>query len=473
MQCAVEYIAAIFKKSKFKKILEGGKEIEAYESTSVVSSSVGKALGFCISMTDGIYDTAKNGFILRFINMLKKRSVILNNILSIPFLCAFIFLIPHTFWNNIFGLLISGAILILSAILLPKENRKKPIVWISMLLFATTLVFSTIISYDRADSIRFLLFFASAYILCIGVYLYACNKQRLELLIRWMFIAVFLTSIIALIQRVMGIEADASLTDLSLNSGMPGRAYSTFGNPNNYAEFLVLFLPISFAYALTRKTTNAKVLCLGIAAISTVALVLTYSRSGWIAFAVSVMVFIVLYDKKYFPLLVLLAILAIPLLPESVLNRILTIGNLKDSSSSYRLDIWTGCAKLLNVYWFTGVGLGSGGFMKLFPLFAIGQTGIAPHSHMQFMEMLIELGILGFVVYICFTLSSMRKAFKASNSSDKLLKALATALAAAMSGIILIGFFEYCWFYPRVLLAFFVCIGIVLAITKLSKESHI
>ncbi len=466
----IECITNAFDKSRFKKILSGSKNADNRKNSSAVCKLLNNSLGFALTLIAKLADYCKKGFIFRFFSMLKKNSVILNSILTIPFLCVIIFLVPHNYWNNMLGVAASGLILICSIFSLPKENRNKPTVWFSMFIFFVTLILSTFVSYDRLDSIRFLLFFISAFLLCMGIYLYAYNKERLEKLILYIAVAVFITALIAFVQRALGIEVDVSLTDVELNKGMPGRAYSTFGNPNNYAEFLVLFLPLVYAYILTRKKTSTRIVFLAMALISTGALILTYSRSGWIAFALSALIYVALYNKKYLPLLILLVVLGIPLLPQSVMNRILTIGNLKDSSSSYRFDIWTGCIYLLKDFWFTGVGLGSGGFMSIFPSFAIGKTSLAPHSHMQFMEMFIELGFLGFIAYVCFTFSMMQKSFMASSDKNPLLKNLAIASSAAMSGIILIGFFEYCWFYPRVLLAFFVCVGISMATVKLTKS---
>ena len=202
------------------------------------------------------------------------------------------------------------------------------------------------------------------------------------------------------------------------------------------------------------------------------ALILTYSRSGWIAFAFALVVYVMLYNKKLLPVLVILAIAAVPFLPQSVLNRILTIGNMKDTSSAYRINIWTGCLKMIKDYWITGVGLGSAGFMTIYPKYSIVNSATAPHSHMQFMEMLLELGIVGFLVYVCFIFVILRRTFKYSHCSDSLIKNSVIAAASAMSGIILIGFFEYCWFYPRVMFAFFVCVGVGMAAVRLAKSER-
>lgn len=466
----VEGIAVCYDRSYLKMILCGKGEIERYANTSVLYKFINKTFSLILGAAQKISYCARHGAAVKLINTLKSRSVILDNVISIPFLCCLIFLIPHDYWNNMYAMALAVIIFAFSAMLLPKEKKFSPVIWFTMVLFAAALVISSVISYNRGDSLRVLMFFVTSYLLCIGVYIYAYDEERLKKLAKCMLLTVVITALIAFAQRAAGIEQDASLTDLTLNEGMPGRVYSTMGNPNNYAEFLVLFLPFAFAYLLSLENKREKLICMICAAIAVGALILTYSRSGWIAFALSAFVFVALYNKKYLPYFILFALLAVPLLPQSVLNRILTIGNLNDTSSSYRLDIWSGCIKMIRDYWTTGVGLGSGGFAKIFPMYGVGVTVIAPHSHMQFMEMLIELGIMGFILYTCFTFVIIRRSFIAGKSKNYVLKNFAIAAAAAMTGIILIGFFEYYWFYPRVMFAFFVCIGACMAAVRLTKE---
>ena len=49
------------------------------------------------------------------------------------------------------------------------------------------------------------------------------------------------------------------------NKDMPGRVFSTLGNPNNYAEFLVLFMPFAMSFVLGKKKWNVSklLLCAG------------------------------------------------------------------------------------------------------------------------------------------------------------------------------------------------------------------
>ena len=62
-------------------------------------------------------------------------------------------------------------------------------------------------------------------------------------------------------------------------------------------------------------------------------------------------------------------ILAIPfmpmILPKSVLNRFLSIGNLTDSSLQYRLYTWKGSARILKENFWGGIGYGNTAFREI------------------------------------------------------------------------------------------------------------
>jgi O-antigen ligase len=343
--------------------------------------------------------------------------------------------------------------------------------WLCMLAFGFWLAASTFISYDIADSARVLTFFITSYTLCFSVYAVVRSEKGLDIITGFMYAVLQIMSAFAVVQRILGIEADASLTDLELNKDMPGRVFSTLGNPNNFAEFLVLFIPFALAFALNREKGKKRNAALCGMLVPLAAILLTYSRSGWIALAIAAVIFVFLYDKRLVPVLIVLVLAAIPIMPRHILDRILTIGNMKDSSSSYRVDIWTGCARMLKDYWYTGVGLGTGGFAEIYPAYAVGTSGVAPHSHMHFMEMLVELGAAGFISYVAMTFTIIKRSFVASSKrvSEKT-RNVAVAAAAAMTGIVMIGCFEYCWFYPRVMFAFFVCAGIAMAAVRLAKN---
>ena len=479
----VNFFADAYAASKTRVILIGKGDIERFAPDAafykglggLVGGFIGFFAGICRALRTGAADSVFVKLFHAIFGSYRERYLYF-----VSFVCVFIFVIPHNFWSNTFGLLF--AMLLFALYIVAVSGEKSPVrpgtdfnaVWFSMLLFGVSLLASCFISYDRADSVRVLLFFITSFMLCMILYASLREAKDFGILGGFMYAALILTSLLAFYQRLTGVEADASLTDLTLNRGMPGRVFSTLGNPNNYAEFLVLFMPFAFAYALSHEKGTAKRRALiGGMVLPLGAILLTYSRSGWSALAIAAAIFIMLYDKRLIPVFAILGVCALPFVPSTIWNRILTIGNLQDSSSSYRVDIWTGCLKMLKEYWFTGVGLGTGGFAAIYPRYAVGESGVAPHSHMHFMEMLVELGALGFLSYISLTFCLIRRSFVSSSRKvDAGIRNYAIASAASMTGIVLIGCFEYCWFYPRVMFAFFVCAGIAMAAHRDAKLSE-
>lgn len=475
------FFSDAYAESGLRRFLIGKGDIEDNADGSVFYRVLRRAGGGIIGFFTRIFSAVGSGYetsrAKRIYDRFFKRPFEENYIYFLSFVCVVIFVIPHNFWSNTFGIFFAAVLFMLYIAVLAcgkKEylpGKNAGALWFSGLVFAFSLIVSCFVSYDRADSIRVLLFFITSFMLCLTIFASVRDIRGLDAITGFMYGALMFTSAVAVVQRVIGVEADASLTDLELNEEMPGRVFSTLANPNNFAEFLVLFMPFAFAFALSRKKgTRRTVLCLGML-LPVLAILLTYSRSGWIALAIAAAIFVALYDKKLIPVFIVLGILAIPFIPKNILNRILTIGNLEDSSSSYRVDIWTGCLRMLKKYWFSGVGLGTGGFAEIYPGYAVGESEVAPHSHMHFMEMLIELGVLGFVSYVCMTFTLIKRSLAASSRKVPYeIRNAAIAAASSMTGIVLIGCFEYCWFYPRVMFAFFVCAGIAMSAYRMAKS---
>ena len=484
-------VANLYSKSKTCSVLTVG-NIEKHSDFSLFYRIYAAFVAFLLKISNKLFgSTAKaagNNVTGKLARGLKNTSVfgaVLSKLFSwiftleggFAFLSLIIFCIPHSVWNNFFGLIVAFTGLVFALIAYAQnKNRVKfapKSTYLSLCLFITSIVFSTVFSVDRADSIRIFAFFLTSFIFCITISVFLCDKNSVYTFIKMMYIVVVITSVVGIIQAVLKVEADPSLTDLTLNKDMPGRVFSTLGNPNNFAQMLVLFVPYCMAFAINAKKTVSKICLIALMALPVVALLQTYSRSGWIAFAVSVIVFVVLSNKRLIPLFIILCIFAIPFLPETVLSRILTIGNLSDSSSSYRIDIWAGAFDVLKLCWFTGLGIGPGAFKSVYPAFAYGTTMNVAHSHMQFMEVFLETGLFGFISYLFMTFELIRRScIAAKRCCDANVRMYAVAAASSMTGIIFIGLFEYFWFYPRVMFAFFISAGLSIAIYRNSLVSE-
>ncbi|MBQ7037264.1 MAG: O-antigen ligase family protein [Clostridia bacterium] len=479
VSAVLDFIGRSFRGSVLGKIFCREKSVDAYAEGSVFYGALDRLWQGILRFFGRIYEKIRQLNTESVNRKIFDSAVMGSYVLHMETLLAVavfvIFAVPHDFWNNLYASVLAAGLFLVYflCILSGKKELGRSVkgIWLPFLFFIFITLYSVIGSLDVGDSIRVAVFFVTAFLLCILVSGTCKNEESIRKLLSFMALAVFVTAAYGIVQRVLGVEADASLTDLELNANMPGRVFSTLGNPNNFAEFLMLFTPFTFAWMLTEKHAVKKGFGFLAVILAVLALLLTYSRSGWLAFLVAVLVFIALYNKKLLPIVILVGILCIPLLPESILNRILTIGNLEDSSSSYRVDIWTGSiAMLRDGYWLYGTGLGAGAFTTVYPGYAIGESRVAPHTHMQFMEMLAEMGILGLLAILWFSVSLVRRTAVWAGKAKGSLRAVLCAAAASMAGITAIGFVEYTWFYPRVMLAFFICAGIAMAAVKLAKE---
>lgn len=446
------------------------------------SSLFARALKWIFDLITGLFSKlfalisrlAEGSVTKRFVNRFIKSSFFINYETFLGGFILLMFIVPHNYWSNTYALLSVIGLFVLFQLMVSAGARKQFYVHnlgFPLLLFAIACVFSLGFSNDRSDSLRVLLFYVTA---LMFVYLIAADittKERLMKLLGFIYFAVLITSLFAVYQRLVGVSVSASLTDLDSNKGVPGRVFSTLGNPNNYAEFLVIMTPLAAVFAANRKREWVKLgFCLALA-LPALALLMTYSRSGWISIFLALIIFVYYVNKKLLPAFFLLCFAAIPLLPDSVITRLGTLAG-GDSSNLFRIYIWIGCIQIVRDFFLTGIGLGPGSFATIYPAYADKHALIgAPHSHMVYMELIIELGILGFIAFMWYMLRLWKdSASEATHGRDKTTVYVLAACVASLIGIAFTFSVEYVWYYPRTFFAYFILAGITMAAINLSKS---
>ena len=169
-----------------------------------------------------------------------------------------------------------------------------------------------------------------------------------------------------------------------------------------------------------------------------------------------------------------MCILAIPFLPDSIMTRLLTIFNPADSSASFRILVWQGVLDLLADFGFTGIGMGPYTFANIFPLYAVNEhTTAVVHSQMLYLELFLEWGALGFTGFMWLMLRHVKdSAFALTRERDKSLRLGLTATLSGFCGIAVLSVFEYIWYYPRILFAFFILLGAALGLMRAAKAGN-
>lgn len=282
-------------------------------------------------------------------------------------------------------------------------------------------------------------------------------------------------SILAILEFALG-KASTAWQDTSVFASISGRVSSLWGNPNILAEFLLVAFFFSLGRFLTCKRLKEKFPALIAMTINGAGLIFTWSRGAWIALAVTLIGIALLYSHRALPF-VFLAVLAFValfvFLPESFILRVESSFTFEDSSTLYRIHIWEGCAALIRDVFWSGVGVGEEAFRTAYLPYALSGIEDAPHAHNLAMQIVIELGIVGLLVFVLMLISLARVVFTlfAKCRMKHTVSLYALGVYGAFSALLLHGVTEYVWYNLRIYLLFFVLIGLLSAARRIGTQS--
>jgi O-antigen ligase len=186
-----------------------------------------------------------------------------------------------------------------------------------------------------------------------------------------------------------------------------GRTSGALSEANQYACFVVLFLPFCFHYIVKFKNLFLKIIAIIITFLGLYCLFLTGSRGGILSFVVGIIIYFILESKQIsnktilqnialFFALIIIIIISINFLPGDTKEglRYNIFVRLEDSNifssyySSGRIDIWAKCIEV---------------FLK-HPIFGTGWNtiyqSVGSNSHNEYLFYLTTTGLVGFFLFI-------------------------------------------------------------------------
>ena len=250
---------------------------------------------------------------------------------------------------------------------------------------------------------------------------------------------------------------------------MPGRVDSFFDNPNTFAEVLILLLPLVVALVFCSTHLFSKLAALVALVAGLGSLGMTYSRASWVGFACAMVVFVFLWKPKLIPAFLLLCCMAIPFLPTTIWNRILTIGNLSDTSTASRSPLYQAALEVIKNRPVRGAGLGTDAIRAYIADWNLYHSK-APfvHAHNFYLQVWIETGFPGVISFCASMLWNIKNTARmARYCGTSAARTIACAAASAMCGAMVCGLADYLWNYPRVLCIFWFVFALALAGTKI------
>ncbi|WP_054871585.1 O-antigen ligase [Caloranaerobacter sp. TR13] len=362
-------------------------------------------------------------------------------------------------------------VFIFRQIFIVKRDLKKSVLGAFIFALALAMLISTLTSYNPEGSFRDLVIHFSSLGFLIVVVNSIENKKQLNSILTLFVFTTVLVAIYGLYQYKTGIKLDRAWVDVSINPDINTRVFSVFGNPNILAEYLIMSIPISISLFWFTKKLLKKLIFLLSSLILIGTLILTFSRGGWLGFAFGLLIFVVLVEKRLLLSLIPAGVLAIFIMPSSVIHRITTIGNLSDSSNAYRIKVWTITLDIIRDNWMTGVGFGYIPFRETFVKYI--RTMNVYHAHNMYLETLAEMGIGGFVLFILFIFIIYKYAIiTLMKNNDRYLKTITAGALAGLSSVLFHGLFENVLYLPRIIITFWTLISFILVAVRLSKDER-
>lgn len=473
----VEYIKRTVKNSTFINYLKGPDIFQNLWTNSLIFKLLNILVNFPITFIRKIYNKCVNVFSNSlFVKILDYLSKNFHYLLGLYLIINMI--IPDHRWYNKYGVILTLLIFMMflfKAIIRKDINIDLSSIDYMLVIFFLSIFLSAVTSLFPRDSLSYLIYYFITFLAIVVVVSSIKSYRELDVFVKLIVFGTFLTSIYGIYQwKVIGIEVNPSLVDLTINQGIDGRVYSTMGNSNVYGELLVLTMPFFAPIILNEKSLFKKVFW-GILSLPILLILLkTGSRSAWGAFAIAMFIFIFFWNKRYTPYLILLGVVALPFLPSSIYKRIMTIFNPNDTSLKYRKQILGPAFAMLRDYWLTGVGLGSRVVNIIYQRYkSFGLTTVA-HTHNLYVQLWLEAGFAAISSFIILLFRLIRNTFVSiKNKSNPNINNILIASLSGILGLCVMGFVDHVWFYNRLLFMFWINISIILTSLKLIKSKEI
>jgi O-antigen ligase len=263
--------------------------------------------------------------------------------------------------------------------------------------------------------------------------------------------------------------AEAALGLLQYDPSTGSYARGTYVNQNHFAGLLELSLPFAILYPIAALKTNrnrslqqAILPCLAItaAALILTGIILSMSRMAFIATLASLVIAGTLVPVAARTTSLSRALIAVALLviigataciylaPDNLIGRFSQVLGAEDVPLDVRIHLWSDTRRLAADYPVVGSGLGT--FEQAFVRYKTLEPQIAVDAvHNDYLQLLAELGIIGFVVaaaaMVCLLFAAARAVWKGANPP---VRYVAVACLTALTAILIHSFTDFNLYIP-------------------------
>ena len=337
-------------------------------------------------------------------------------------------------------------------------------------LWMVLLLVATLTSSLVQGSLRDLAIHTGGFLLFLSMVSLVESKRDVYILLFALVAGMGILSLYGASQIFTGAELSKDWVDVENNPNVRVRVYSLFGNPNVFAEYLVMVLPLALGLMWSAKKDKTKIFYGGIFLLACISLFFTLSRGGLLGFIAGLALFFFLVKKRLFLLGIPGLAALVYLAPQGFINRIQSIRNLQDTSTVYRLTIWKSSLDIIKDHpW--GLGLGHLPFKAMYENY--NQIYPTFHAHNTYLELTAEMSLFGLLVFLVFmTVVFFQAHTYLIKSNDRQIRILGAAALAGLFGIFVHGIFENIFYLTKITLTVWLLIAIIYSLIKVERKEE-
>lgn len=360
------------------------------------------------------------------------------------------------------GAVINVIVIVLSiSMVLEHRNEVPRAAWVLWAGFFLTATYSIALSPVKGEAIRFYGSWLSNLAMFVSAFYIVRSKDDFRLCIRLILWSSVVPAAVALVEIVTGANGSASAV----------RVQGTFSHPNIFAFYLSVVVPLGFYLLKSRQGTRAVIQQLGLGCyllFLTGLLLLTQTRSAWIAMVVLVAMYGFCFERRY--LIYLGLLIGLALLIPAVQDRLVDLATGSDESHQARLNsfawrmaLWEAALDWMapSHYLF---GYGVGAFRENSVVFFPAGGKVRWDAHNVYIQWLFDAGVVGVAAYLWVHLR-MVALLRAFAGIDRLAAFIIFALVA---NYLIVSLSDNMMFYLSFNWYYFFLLGTGIALARIS-----
>jgi len=222
--------------------------------------------------------------------------------------------------------------------------------------------------------------------------------------------------------------------------GEQGLEHRITGPASHVMTFSGLLLPSSLLFLVLWMHDRTNPWLIGGTALSTLALLLTFTRSAWLGWVVAVAVLLVSRRPRSLAFAVPLLVLFVTFMPMSLFSRVVSSFDMRQSSNLDRIRMVQAGVEIIKDDPLLGVGPAN--IKEIYPLYRMHDAPRfrIPHLHDNLVQLWAERGVLAVAAYILLIGLFLRECARAWNGPQSRFAEVGVAVTV---GLAVAGMFEF------------------------------